>query len=132
MRFDSSSRPRLRVRYVWPRPGLAVVRVTGEIDLMSVPVLAAHLRALASEHKPQRVILDLAEVTIREAHAITLLVHVACDDIDIALHLSARETGTGRRWTACDPADSRAGATTISTSPCSSTRVIPPLGRLVT
>jgi hypothetical protein len=87
MRFDSSSRPRLRVRDVWPRPGLAVVRVTGEIDLMSVPVLAAHLHALASEHKPQRVVLDLAEVTIREAHAITLLVHVACDDIDIALHL---------------------------------------------
>ena len=72
MRFDSSSRPRLRVRDVWPRPGLAVVRVTGKIDLMSVPVLAAHLHALASEHKPQRVILDLAEVTIREAHAITL------------------------------------------------------------
>lgn len=87
MRFDSSSHPRLRVRDVWSRPGLAVVRLGGEIDLMSVPVLAAHLHALASEHKQPRVILDLAEVTILEAHAITLLVHVACDDIDIALYL---------------------------------------------
>jgi len=57
----------------WPRPNVCLVRLTGELDLATAPLLADYLR----EHTagaPAYLLLDLAAVRFLAAAGVTLIV----------------------------------------------------------
>ncbi|MBB2937175.1 anti-anti-sigma factor [Amycolatopsis bartoniae] len=64
--------PRLRVRVEWPLPAVVVVRVEGEVDLLTGPQLWSALREQAAS-RPEVLVLDLADVWFFGARGLELL-----------------------------------------------------------
>ena len=71
-RDDQPSLPDAYARHLSVRPelaaGTATVVISGELDLLAAPSLAAHLEQILSG-RPQRLVLDLARVTFIDCAA---------------------------------------------------------------
>ncbi len=84
----------LVVRRRHPGPGLAVVTVVGEIDLLTAPRLG---RALSRAREPTTVV-DLAGVTFLAAAGLTVLVAANHDAVEQGRHFGVvGAAGTARR-----------------------------------
>jgi anti-sigma B factor antagonist len=61
-----------RVRVLWPAPGVAVIEVVGEVDLLTTPQLSVAVRRQLDEH-PRTLVLDLHEVRFLGASGLAVL-----------------------------------------------------------
>lgn len=78
----------LRCSATWPRPGVCVVHVAGELDIATAPLLAAYLREQTA-CRPAELVLDLAAVTLLAATGLALIVGAQHDDgVHGRLHLT--------------------------------------------
>lgn len=91
-RLDPAS-PLAEVRFDAPADWILVVRVRGELDIVSVPLLRTALHARLT--RPCRVVLDLAGVTLLTSAALTLLLELHHDTRESDRHLVL--TGAGHR-----------------------------------
>jgi anti-anti-sigma factor len=97
--------PAAWVRFDQPAEWILVVRVLGELDFVTVPLLRSALDAQRRRTRPCRVVLDLAGVTLLSSAALTLLLELhhdtrACDQHLVlagaghrAVHRPLRVTG---------------------------------------
>jgi anti-sigma B factor antagonist len=65
----------MRVQVLSPSPTTDVVRVAGEIDACTTPLLAAALRS-AIEHTGERVIVDLSDVTFLAVSGLSAMTRI--------------------------------------------------------
>lgn len=75
VRRESSIGQSLHLSVERPAPGVAVVRMSGEIDLASVPRLTELIRQRLTAAVLQALVLDLSEVTFLGSCGMELLVH---------------------------------------------------------
>lgn len=77
--------------------GAIVIEVTGEIDLQSIGVLDARMRAAGGEHP--LVVIDLRPVTYIDSSGLAYLhrFHLACRDRAAAMRVVVGEQSTSKR-----------------------------------
>ena len=68
----------LRCTANWPQPDVCVVHLAGELDIATTPVVADYLQEQTAPG-PAELILDLAEVTLLAATAVTLIANALHD-----------------------------------------------------
>lgn len=85
--------PTARVRFDEPAEWILVVRVVGELDAVTVPLLQIALDARRQRTRPCRLVIDLAGVTLLSSAALGLLQRLHHDTRDSDQHLVL--TGTG-------------------------------------
>ncbi|MBW0106305.1 STAS domain-containing protein [Pseudonocardia sp. KRD291] len=104
---DSSSPPRpcarLRVLHHEARPGVAVIRPTGEMDTVGGPAVVEQVRALSEPGG--RVVLDMRLVTFVDARGIRALLdgHRAARDVGARLVVVGPDQTVRRVLRICDP-----------------------------
>ena len=62
----------LRCTASWPRPDVCVVRLFGDLDIATVPVVARYLRE-QTVRRPTELVLDLGAVTLLAAVGVALI-----------------------------------------------------------
>lgn len=87
--------PAAWVRFDEPAEWILVVRVLGELDIVTDPLLRIAVHAQLGRTRPCRVVLDLAGVTLLSSAALTLLLGIHHDARTRDQHLVL--TGTGHR-----------------------------------
>lgn len=79
----------LRCTASYPRPGVCVAHLAGELDMATAPLLARYLREQTAS-RPTELVLDLGEVTLLAAAGLALIVTALKngDGIHGRLHLT--------------------------------------------
>lgn len=90
------STPRVELREHDPRPGVSVLEVYGEVDLVEADAIRTRMAALLGGSRPRRAVLDLSGVGFLGSHGLTAVVRSsrAADDAGVRLD---GVTGPGNR-----------------------------------
>ena len=91
-------RSSLEIATTWPRPDTCLVRLVGELDMSTGPLVRDHLRILAAG-RPRHLVLDLTGVELFTAAGISALIAARRGDDGVhgRLHVVAPADGTVRR-----------------------------------